>query len=348
MSQGKFLCSWFGGIFVAAALTNFAWANEVKVNEKQGEQAGASRSINWADRLGFGAEKRVLIFHMDDLGMCHEANQAGIRYYSEGALRSGSVMSVCPWFEDFAVWWLDHPDYDIGVHLALNCEWKYYKWGPVAPCARVPRLVDARGYLYRGVKETAQKATAEEVEAEIRAQIERVIARGLKPTHLDTHMGALYARPEYAIALMKVACEYQIPAFVLEMSPEVLLMMKMKGIPFNAALIEAVRDYPMPKLDRFTYVPNGDSYEEVRQRFCDQVQALPPGITEMILHPSDESDTLKRITGSWQQRVWEAKLFHDPEVKKFLQEEGIVQTDWRDLMRRHEARQKKVATNGSL
>jgi len=62
------------------------------------------------------------------------------------------------------------------------------------------------------------------------------------------------------------------------------------------------------------------------------IQALEPGISEIIFHPSIETEGLKRITNSWQQRVWEAKMFSDPGVIQFMKNEGIIFTNWKEIM----------------
>jgi len=152
----------------------------------------------WAERLGYGPGSRVLILHADDVGMCCEANLAAEEYFRTGDIQSASIMVPCPWFADFAAWFKEHPEADCGLHVTLNSEWKRYRWGPVAPRAKVPGLVDKDGMLHHNVLGTALGATPEQVETEIRAQIERALRAGIKPTHLDTHMGAVYCRPDVA------------------------------------------------------------------------------------------------------------------------------------------------------
>jgi hypothetical protein len=48
------------------------------------------------------------------------------------------------------------------------------------------------------------------------------------------------------------------------------------------------------------------------------VNAIEPGLTEIIFHPSFGTGNMKIITGSWQQRAWEADMFADPEVISFF------------------------------
>ena len=70
------------------------------------------------------------------------------------------------------------------------------KWGPVAPLEQVPSLVDSLGFFHLDCVAFSQEAKAEEVEIELRAQIEQAYKMGIKPSHLDTHMGCVVQTPE--------------------------------------------------------------------------------------------------------------------------------------------------------
>ena len=293
---------------------------------------------NWAEKLGYPVNSKVVMLHADDIGMCSEANEAVIPYLLNDQIQSAAAMVPCPWFNDIADWYKKHPEEDIGLHLTLTSEWKNYRWGPVSNPSNVPELIDPEGYMWRGVIDVASRAPVTTVEKEVRAQIERAYERGIKPGHIDTHMGTLYSKVEYAEAFFKVAMEYGIPANVIEFTPDRVQKFRKQGYPITARLIQSGRKYTLPKLDDFTSVPNGKSYQEKKELFFDLVQNLEPGITEIIFHPSIETEGLKKITNSWQQRVWEAKMFSDPEVIQFLKNEGIIFTNWKEMMVRFKER----------
>jgi len=203
----------------------------------------------------------------------------------------------------------------------------------------VPGLVDPDGKFYRNVPEVVMHASAKEVETEIRAQIDKAIALGHRPTHMDTHMGTLYGSVEYVKVFLKVAEEYHIPANVINLSvPEVAAKFRQEGYPINAEVIENIGEYRLPKLDNFTSVPEGSTYEVKRANFFELIKALNPGLTEIIFHPAIQSENLKSITGTWQQRVWESQLFADPIIHQFIKDEGIVITNWKDIMKRYEGK----------
>ncbi|MHA7109850.1 polysaccharide deacetylase family protein [Sunxiuqinia elliptica] len=291
-----------------------------------------------AEKLGFPKGKKILLLHSDDAGMCEEANLSVMAYSLKNHVQSAAVMMPCPNAEEMVVWAKKHPQADIGVHLTLTSEWKNYRWPPLAPAADVPGLIDPEGKLWPEVIDVVRHASPEEVEQEIRAQIDRMLELGYQPTHIDTHMGTLYGSAEFLTVFLKVAQEYQIPANAIDLSnPKVAAYYKQAGYPISEETIAQLAAYQLPKLDNFTSVPKGSSYEEKKANFFQLVNALDPGLTEIIFHPSIETDHLKSITGSWQQRVWEAKMFSDPEVIRFFKDHGIVLTTWREIMKRHQS-----------
>ena len=296
---------------------------------------------NWAEKLGYPVDSKVVMLHADDIGMCSEANEAVIPYLLNDQIQSAAAMVPCPWFNDIADWYKKHPEMDIGLHLTLTSEWKNYRWGPVSNPSSVPELIDPEGYLWRGVIDVASRTPVATVEKEIRAQIERAYERGIKPGHIDTHMGTLYSKVEYTEAFFKVAMEYGIPANVIEFTPDRVQKFRKQGYPITARLIESGRKYTLPKLDDFSSVPDGKNYQNKKENFFDLIQNLEPGITEIIFHPSINTEGLKKITNSWQQRVWEAKMFSDPEVIQFLKNEGIIFTNWKEMMTRFKERTTK-------
>ena len=293
-----------------------------------------SEAKTWAERLGYPSGKRVVILHADDIGMCYEANQSAQRALSRGEYRSASAMAPCPWFNEMAAWCVAHSQYDVGLHLALTSEWRFYRWGPVAPREKVPGLVDPRGYLFPDVLSVARSAKADEVAAEIRAQLGRARQLGMEPSHLDTHMGTLYARPDFTRAYLKLAMDEGIPAMVIEMTPRTIAKFRAQGYPMTAETTKVLAAYTLPKLDDFHSVAAGKTYEEKRSKLIEQFRLFPPGLHEIIYHPSVETEGLKKITNSWQQRVWEDRLFADPVVQQSMRDNDMIVTDWKEVMKR--------------
>jgi hypothetical protein len=162
-------------------------------------------------RLGYPANAKLVILNADDLAVSHSEDVASFAALDNKFITSATVMVPCPWFTEVAAYVKAHPGVDIGLHLTFTSEWQSYRWGPVSPRALVPSLVGPDGYFYPNAQEFAKHAKLDEVELEIRAQMERALAMGLEPSHLDAHMHSLYVTPDLFRVMLKVAHEYKLP-----------------------------------------------------------------------------------------------------------------------------------------
>src|SRR3954462_11649456 len=134
---------------------------------------GAAQPMTIASRLGYPADAKLLILHGDDLGVAHSVNAASLDALARGAITSASIMMPTPWVTEVAAYAKAHPDADLGLHLTLTSEWQTYRWQGLAPTDKVPSLYDSDGTLPNDEAIVAQRAKPEEVERELRAQIQR-------------------------------------------------------------------------------------------------------------------------------------------------------------------------------
>jgi hypothetical protein len=129
----------------------------------------------------------------------------------QGMVSAASVMVNTPWLDEAVEILKQHPEISVGVHLALNSEWKEYKWGPVTPYDRVPSLVDPYGKFYPSRKELfSHRPKIKEVAKELRAQIELARRKGLKISYIDNHMGAAISTLEFQQEMERIAKDYHI------------------------------------------------------------------------------------------------------------------------------------------
>ncbi|MGD0509366.1 MAG: ChbG/HpnK family deacetylase, partial [Terriglobales bacterium] len=163
------------------------------------------------ERLGYPASARLLIIHADDLGMSHSVNRATLEALEQGWITSASILVPCPWFPEVARWAKDHPNADLGIHLALTSEWTDLRWGPVSGAGRVPSLVDAHGYFPFDTPDVVQNAKTLEVEYELRSQIDRARNAGIPGTHFDMHMAGMVSSAELFGVYRKLRDDYQLP-----------------------------------------------------------------------------------------------------------------------------------------
>ncbi len=159
---------------------------------------------------GNGTEKPSVVINIDDVGMCHGANVAYLALRRSGAVDSGSVMVPCPWFLEIAEIGAADPTLNLGVHITLTSEKRYYRWRPLTRASRASGLTDDQGFMWRRVPELRRNAHPDAVEEEMRAQIDAFLAAGMKPTHIDGHMGGVFS-PEFVDRYVKLGLEYGIP-----------------------------------------------------------------------------------------------------------------------------------------
>ena len=284
-----------------------------------------------ARQMGYGENDRVLMVHADDIGMSHSVNVASIEAFKKGMVTSGSIMVPCPWFPEIAAYAREHPELDLGLHLTLTSEWKYLRWRPVAPIDKVKGLLDEEGYMWRSERQTAMKATPQEIEIELRAQIDRALAFGIKPTHLDTHMGTLYARKDYFDVYTKLGKEYGIPVMVMRPTPEALAYAKASGIPIGEEALRRIEADGFVMLDYLVTGVPGKNFAERKEAYKNFLRSLKPGLTMLIVHLGMNDPELKATTGSWEQRYGDFLSFTDPEIEALIKELGIKLTTWREM-----------------
>jgi hypothetical protein len=157
------------------------------------------------------SDEKLLLIRCDDIGMSHSVNLAAKKLIDAGLIFSVSVMVPCPWFDEAVSILKDNHQITTGIHLTLNSEWKNYKWGPVAGKSLVPSLVDSLGYFFPSrAAFFANNPKREEVEIELRAQIEKAIKSRLNISYLDYHMGTAVDKPELREIVEKLADEYDL------------------------------------------------------------------------------------------------------------------------------------------
>jgi len=150
-----------------------------------------------------------VLLRLDDVGMNHSVNLAIEKVAATGMPFSVSVLFACPWYQEAVEILKKYPQVTVGVHLALNSEWRGYRWGPVLGKGGVPSLVDSVGYFLPSNEGfLASKYDLGEVERELSAQVERALASGLKITYVDPHMGTALATPQLSEVTERIAKKY--------------------------------------------------------------------------------------------------------------------------------------------
>jgi len=155
------------------------------------------------------ADAPEVLLRLDDIGMNHSVNLAVEKVAATGMPFSVSLLFACPWYQEAVEILKKYPQVAVGVHLALNSEWRNYRWGPVLGKGGVPSLVDSDGYFLPSTGAfLASKYDLGEVERELSAQVERALRSGLKITYVDAHMGMAEGTPQLREVEERVAKKY--------------------------------------------------------------------------------------------------------------------------------------------
>jgi predicted glycoside hydrolase/deacetylase ChbG (UPF0249 family) len=269
-------------------------------------------SQSLAERLGYSKNDKLLIIHNDDIGLSQSENEASYISMTDGIVNSGSVMMPCAWAFD-AISTFKKTNLDVGVHLTLTAEWKHYKWAPLLGVTGAPSLTDQFGFMYPSLEEVGKHAKIEEVEKELRAQIDLAKKMGLDITHLDTHMGSMLARPDLVQLYFKLGEDYKVPVMADARVPDY--------------------KYAIDRIESITpeYFPSNS-----KNYYNRLLENLQPGITVLLLHIAYDNQEMKSATkdhphwGSlWRQNDF--NYFTSKEAKLMIEQNGIKLVTWRQI-----------------
>ena len=279
-------------------------------------------------QLGISPEQRAIVVHVDDMGMCAAANEGALRALA-GSATCGSIMVPCPAFEQIARTARERPELDLGVHLTLNAEHETYRWGPVHE--EVAGLVSPDGGMWRTTRETVDNASAEEVERELRSQVDRALDAGIDVTHLDSHMGTVFDL-KFIEVYLRLARDYRLPCFIPRVRREVLEARGLlEGLEGYVELLESAESDGLPIFDHFDsnslHFEPGTGAEHNRSR----VEGLGPGLCYLITHCAAGGAELEAITDDWRQRDEEHRLYSDGTMARVFAQPDVRTIGMRPL-----------------
>jgi len=285
-----------------------------------------SQNKTLQERLGYPKDSKLLIIHADDIGVSQSENAASISAMEKGSVTSGSIMVPCPWVGDIAAYSRTHPKSDLGLHLTLTSEWKYYRWGTVSPLSQTSSLVNKNGFLYNDTDSLYMKGNAQEVEKEIRAQIEKARQFGIDPTHFDAHMGCMFGSPEYLSILIKLGREYKVPVLLNKVAFKFL---------YNIDLDKFISDKEVVVDNVFMAQPS-DFKNGMVKYYTGILNNLKPGLNCILLHAAFDNPEMQAVTidhpdygAAWRQQDY--NFFTSEECRKLLKQNNIIPVTWREI-----------------
>ena len=256
-----------------------------------------------------------LILRGDDMGISHSSNRAIIKAYNAGLQKSAEVIVNGPWFPEAVHMLNEHPGLDVGVHLTLTSEWANLKWRPLS---KSPGLADSLGYFYPFIWPhehygesralLSQNWSNEEVEHELRMQIEFAKATIQNVTHLSYHMGLNNMAPEVNELVKRLAIEYKLDIDLQEYGFERLSF----GEPLTSG-------------------------KEKTDRLIEILKELTPGNYILITHPDLDTPDTRALHHSGYEHVAKDRqadtdMLTSPELKRAIDELGIHIISYWDLL----------------
>jgi len=255
-----------------------------------------------------------LIVRGDDMGFSHASNLGCTKAFEEGILTAVEVMVPGDHFFEAVEMLNKHPDLDVGIHLSLNSEWQNIRWRPITDA---PSLLDPYGYFYPMIWPDEHDppylalGTAnwklEEIEQELRAQIELALKYLPQCSHATPHMGFHSISPLVSRLTHKLIKEYNVDANIR------MLPMKMVYL-FNDA----------------------NTLEEMIASAVNVLENLKPGTWEVYEHPGmliDNEEPHWHI-GAENDALYRdlvTKALTSKELKEVIERRNIKLIGYRDL-----------------
>jgi predicted glycoside hydrolase/deacetylase ChbG (UPF0249 family) len=256
---------------------------------------------------------RRLVVNADDFGFTRDVNAGIIEAYERGILTATTLMAEGEAFEDAVRLAGEHPGLDIGVHLTLVGM-------PGLPAS----LAGCTTAVYSGQLDVYEIFAG---------QVRKVLAAGIRPTHVDTHKHT-HLLPPVLRAVCTVAEEFGIgwvrsPGdFPFSYGRKGLVSRVMRWR--RRAMRRTIAEAGLRTTDAFTgFAWTGTFTEKDLARL---LPALPEGVTELMCHPGRLGGELEgantRLKAS---RVQELRALTHPATRAAVEAAGIQLVGFREL-----------------
>ena len=264
------------------------------------EKRDYSPYVGLAEKLGYSANDKLLIIHADDLGLARSVNKATFDALEKEGINSASIMANCRRLNEVKKYAENNPGIDFGVHLTVTNEWENYRWKSIMPANESQSLVNAVGEFHVGIKKFVLGADPGELKKELLAQINKIKKLGIKPTHIDSHEGALFFKKEHFKVYLEVGRKNKLAVFVP------------KGVDAHFS-----KNFPKPKnvivIKNLYMARKGLKRVEWKDFYLNTIKGLKPGLSQLIVHLGYDDDEMKEISvnhpdygAKWRQLDYEA------------------------------------------
>ncbi len=286
-----------------------------------------------------------LIVNGDDFGLTRGVNAGILRAFRDGILTSATLMANGPAFEDAVELARTNPQLGVGIHLCL------VGGRAVALPEDIPALADRDGQLPKTLFVLMTRLSSgwiptRQIEREFRAQIQRVLDAGIRPSHLDTHKHT-HTHPRVMEALGRVANEFGIRN-VRKPFEDILTslgnsrtdgrsnarqVMSAVAAGTTAPLFRLlVRSYGLRTPDHFFGLTTTGRLRS--KGLLQMLEVLPMGTSELMCHPGVCDEELEKFpTRLKHEREIELDALTDPDVRRAAEKRGIRLICYEELNR---------------
>ena len=278
---------------------------------------------NLAQKLGYTSSDKLLIIHADDLGLARSVNKASFEAISKGFVSSASVMMPSPFAEEVAVYYLENPQIDLGLHLTFTSEWTSYKWTGVASADEIGTLLDKEGFLHQNSVTVIKEASNSQIKIELQAQIDYARSLGIVPTHLDSHEGILFFDPEFLRTYIEVGHQNKIPVFI----PKLLAPHFDEQFPLPPQVV---------LVDQMFMALKGIELNEMEEYYLNVLSSIKPGLNQLLIHMAFDDEEMNAITkdreaygAKWREQDYQ--IVSSRKFQDLLKKNNIKLIQWREI-----------------
>jgi hopanoid biosynthesis associated protein HpnK len=271
--------------------------------------------------------RRLCIITADDFGLHTAVNEAVEAAHRAGALTAASLMVGAPAVQDAAQRARALPGLRVGLHLTLT------DGLAVLPRQQIPDLVDADNRFHdnmagAGLRFFALPRVRAQLAAEIRAQFAAFARLGITLDHLDAHKH-FHLHPTVLSLALRIGREFGLRAVRVPAEPQLTATTLLA--PWLALMRARLRRAGMACNDQIFGLAHSGAMDEAR--LLQILAALPPGVSEIYLHPATLAGAAIAPSMAGYRHADELRALLSPAVRSALANPRLQLGGYADIVR---------------
>lgn len=241
--------------------------------------------------------QKRLIVNADDFGLDSEVDCGIIEAHKFGIVTNASLVTCGRTFDEAIQLAKEHRDLGVGIHLTVNEEFPILSKDKIKTLLDEDRdsFLDYPTFIKRLL---SKRIVLSQIYSEFESQIEKFIATGLNPTHLDSHKH-IHLIPKIFEIVLKLAKKFDIPRIRLSRIPLIINLRSKRYLRAIGVLgLSVLANIQLRKIKRHKIKTPDYCYGLIDSgcldegRLADILNCLPIGTNELICHPGFVTDDL--------------------------------------------------------